>query len=300
MSPTIKKVALAGATGDIGAPVLKALLEANYEVTALTRQTSDHKFPDNVKVAKVDYNSVESLTSALQGQDALISTVAITAGDQQKCLVEAAVAAGVKRLIPSEFGSDPENAKARALPVFAPKVETKKQIEAKCAGTGTTYTFVSNNQFLDWGINSGFMIDVKGKKMNLYDGGNTRFTATPLAFVAEGTVAILSHLDQTANRVVRLHGIALTQNKFLEIAQNVAGKEGWEVTEFASEEKEQDAWKNLKANPENVWGWVPGFLNRSVYAEGFGGDLSERNDNEMLGLKEVSEAEVDEMMRGAV
>lgn len=40
-----------------------------------------------------------------------------------------------------------------------------------------------------------------------------------------------------------------------------------------------------------------GFLKRATFAEGYGSDFIMKNDNEMLGLKEMSEQEVEEVVR---
>lgn len=119
---TIKKVALAGvrisklscwssntdwskASGYVGSAILKELLKSGlFEVTVLTRSSSNHKFPGNVKVAKVDYADLESLSAALAGQDALVSAVENKAVASQRLLIDAAVGEGVKRIIPSEYG----------------------------------------------------------------------------------------------------------------------------------------------------------------------------------------------------
>jgi uncharacterized protein YbjT (DUF2867 family) len=69
----------------------------------LTRESSSNKFPSEVKIAKVDYTNLESLTAALEGQDALVSAVASLAVPSQRLLIDAAVQAGVKRIIPSEY-----------------------------------------------------------------------------------------------------------------------------------------------------------------------------------------------------
>lgn len=51
---------------------------------------------------KVDYTNFESLKKALEGQDALVSAVASLAVPSQMLLIDAAVKASVKRIIPSE------------------------------------------------------------------------------------------------------------------------------------------------------------------------------------------------------
>jgi uncharacterized protein YbjT (DUF2867 family) len=296
MAP-IQKVALAGATGDLGAPALQALLDAGFQVTALTRKSSTHTFPASVKVAEVNYDSLESLNEAIQGHDALISTITTTAIDQQKLLVDAAVATGVKRFIPSEFGCDLHNPKARPLPVYSQKVAIEEYVEQKTKGTATSYTYIFNNIFLDWGITHAFLIDVKNKKLELCDGGETKFTATPLPFVGKAVAAVLKHPHETANRAVRIQGTILTQKKLLEIAKRVLGEEGWEISEAKTEDLEKGSWAALKADPTNVYGWIIGFLKRAIFAEGYGGDFTGNNDNELLGLKELSEKDVEEIIR---
>ncbi|GAB1733565.1 hypothetical protein NU195Hw_g3220t1 [Hortaea werneckii] len=299
----IKKVALAGATGALGAPMLQALLEAGFNVTVLTRPTSTHTFPGNVQVKKVEYHDIESLRSALAGQEALISTITTSAIDQQKLLIDAAIAANVQRIIPSEFGCDLENPKARALPVYADKIELEQYIQTRCRQQSndeegkTTYTFVFNNAFLDWGLDVKFLLDVPGRKMEIYDGGDRIFTTTTLAQVAHGTVEVLQHLEQTANRSVRLHGTGLTQKRLLEIAKRVVGGEGWEVTESDCQTIRKESFAKFEREPANWFGWGIGFLKVAIYGEGFGGDFREENDNALSGVTELDERAVEELIR---
>ncbi|KAE8312184.1 hypothetical protein BDV41DRAFT_578016 [Aspergillus transmontanensis] len=66
MGVKIHKVALAGATGNLGPAILEQLVAANFEVTVLTRINGiTHKFPASVHVASVDYDSLNSLVAAL-------------------------------------------------------------------------------------------------------------------------------------------------------------------------------------------------------------------------------------------
>lgn len=91
----------------MGERVVSALQAANFEVTAVTRGESQATFPDHVAVRRADLSSVESLTAAFAGQDAVVSAVstvfAVIPGAQNP-MIDAAVAAGVKRFIPSEYG----------------------------------------------------------------------------------------------------------------------------------------------------------------------------------------------------
>ncbi|KAK3056357.1 hypothetical protein LTR09_002864 [Extremus antarcticus] len=297
---SIRKVALAGAAGSVGEALIPELVASGFEVTALIRPGSTSTLPSSVKTVTVDFSDVSALTDALTGFDALISTVGSPGIQSQTYMVDAAVAAKVKRFIPSEFGSDMSNARARSLPVYKLKVEVEEYIENALKGSETSYTPVYNSAFLDWGIQRKLLIDIEGKKMEMFDGGEKPYTAAPLSFVAKGVVGILQHPEETANRAVRLHGTSITQKKLLEIAQRVVGKDGWEVVERSSEETEKQSYERLKKDPGNVMGWAIGFLTRSIYGEEFGSDFSGKNDNELLGLKELNEKEVEEVVKGCV
>lgn len=298
----ITKVAIAGASGSLGRPITTALVDAGFTVTALTRPDSKSTFPAGVTAVPVDYTSKSALQSVLTGQDALVSALTSQASSSQENLLEAAAAAGVRRLIPSEFGSDTSNARARALPVYKDKIAIQELVERLCAESQgkTTYTYVLNNAFLDWGVEKSFLIDWKGKTFDLIDGGNGHFTTTPLDMIAQGVVAILQKPEQTANKSIRIQGARLTQRQFLEITQRVVGAEGWTVNEVDSKVLEKQCYEVLKTDPSNVPGWVFGMLKLAVFAEEFGGDYGSEHDNGLLGLKEMSEKDVEEVVRGAI
>lgn len=127
----------------------------------LSRESSKATFPSSVKVLNADYSSLESLTQALKGQDAVVSAVGPEGLLGQALIFDAANAAGVKRFIPSEYGCDTSNEKTSQLPVFGYKVATAKHLETRVAeGADTTYTLLYSGPFLDWGLKMGFLLAV--------------------------------------------------------------------------------------------------------------------------------------------
>lgn len=290
---TITKVVLAGASGSLGKPVLEHLLAANFIVTVLTREDSNSSFPQGVKVAKVDYNSEDSLASALQGQQALISTLSTDSISLQDKLISAAVKARVSRIIPSEFGSDTSLEANKDIPVFHPKIAIEKQLEDAVRQTSgvVSYTCILNNIFLDWGIDHGFLLDAKNKKFTLYDGGNTPFSTTPLHAVAKAVVGVLQHPTETANRAVRVHGRVLTQNQLLELAKKALGEQGWSVTESSTADETKRAWEVFNTNPANVMGWAIGFLKAAIFGREHSPAFG-KVDNELLGIPSVGDEEI--------
>jgi uncharacterized protein YbjT (DUF2867 family) len=133
MTTPIRTVVLAGATSNLSPAILSQLLAANFTVTVLTRHnsTSTPTFPPTVTVHPVDYDSIDSPTTALKGQDAVISTLGSLAISVQTRLIDAALASGVRRFIPSEFGCDTRNALTRKLPIYADKITIQTYLAQK-------------------------------------------------------------------------------------------------------------------------------------------------------------------------
>lgn len=300
MSSPITKVAIAGATGSLGSVITAELVKAGFEVTALTRDASKAKLPSSVKAVSVDYNDLDSLKSALQGQHAVISTLGSQGIGQQELLIDAAIASGVQKILPSDFGSDYEHPENRALPVFKDKVELEEYLHKKVAGTSTTYTNVANNAFLDWGIGAGFLLNVKEKKANLYDGGDISFTATPLYLIGQAVASVLRHPQETANRQVRVHGTTLTINSLLQLVQEQTGKDGWTTEQYDTIEHVKQAYVALKEDPSNFYAWGFPMIFRSALGKGLDTDWSKNNDNALLGIKALTDEEVREIVKTSV
>lgn len=85
------RIALAPATGNLGLPILQAVLNAGLSVTVLSRNggNSSNLTPHpNLSIKEVDFTSVESLTSALFGIDVVVSCVATFAIGSQNPLID--------------------------------------------------------------------------------------------------------------------------------------------------------------------------------------------------------------------
>lgn len=282
---------LVKASGALGAPVLKAILDSGkFNVTVLSRVGSKATFPPSVKVNPVDYSSLEALTAALKGQDAVVSTVGTEGLLGQSVLFDAAVAAGVKRFIPSEFGSDLSNPKTASLPVFGYKVATRKHIEEKVkAGADITYTYIVNAPFLDWGIEVGFLLDYKEGKPRIFNGGDVPFSVTTLASVGLATVGVLINYEETKNRQVTVHDMVITQNQLLEIAKRAAPEKKWSPVPTKTSDVLEAANAALAKGDFSV---MYDFIYVGMFADGYGGKL-ENVENKLLGVPSKTEVDIE-------
>lgn len=104
----VRNVAIVGAGGRSGSAIVRALTAGGkHKVTAITRPDSTNTMPAGIhEVKRVNYDSQASIVEALKGQDVLIITLHVMAPpESQTRLIDAAVEAGVKWIIPNEWGA---------------------------------------------------------------------------------------------------------------------------------------------------------------------------------------------------
>jgi uncharacterized protein YbjT (DUF2867 family) len=129
-----------------------ALLSAKFSVTILSRSESTTPPPVGTTVVKTDYTSVAALSEALRGHDAVVCALGVQGIPDQINVIDAAVAVGIKRVIPGEFGNAPEQKRLEEL-AFA--WEPKKRVldyakEKALANADFTWTALATGNFIDY------------------------------------------------------------------------------------------------------------------------------------------------------
>ena len=109
-----QKIVVAGATGNLGGRIVKALNDRGATVSAVVRESSDPEKlrqleKKGVEILKVDFEDFNALTELLKGASCVVSVLQglhDVIVDAQKHLLDATVAAGVPRFIPSDYSTD--------------------------------------------------------------------------------------------------------------------------------------------------------------------------------------------------
>ncbi|CAI6339383.1 unnamed protein product [Periconia digitata] len=230
---SLKNVALIGASGNLGPAILSNLADASFNVTIISREGSASTFPSNFKVVRADFSSHDSLVAAFKGQDVVIAAVASHALDQQPKIVDAAIAAGVKRFVPSEFGSNTIDPKLNELvPIFGPKLAAVDYLKSK--EDAISWTAFITGPFFDWGLKVGFFgIDGKTKTAKVVDGGKGRWSGTTLNTIGLTVVKSLQNPELTKNQYVAVASFVTTASDIITTAEKFSG-EKWSITDDTS------------------------------------------------------------------
>lgn len=294
-SNNYKNVLLIGATGNVGKYVLPALLaDSTFNVTVLSRANSNATFPSNVKVIKVDYSDVSALTKALANQDVVVSTIGGEglATNFGEVLVQAALDANVKWLIPSEFGSNMDDPSIN-IPFLAPKVVVANLLKKN--QSRIAHTFVTTGAFLDWGFDNGFLgFDINNRTAVLYDQGKNLTSGSTLPTIGKAVVAILRNPQATLNKRVFVADAVFTQQQALALFEKYTNTK-WSVTNVNTANARKEAEENLAKG--NIQQAAVGYILSYAYGGSPGANFEGKTINKDLGVPTIS---LDQIVKEAV
>jgi hypothetical protein len=242
---------------------------------------------------EVDFASVKSLTSALQSQDAVISTIGPAGLESQKLLIDAAVAAGVQRFIPSDFGVCTTSSKVLTLPLYSTLASIRHYLMDKAATSALSYTILAPGSFLEYFLLSPMVVDFKNHAVAFIDGGNNRVSATTISSAGRAVCGILTSFDKTKNRVVYATETILTQKQILDIAKEIKPEIEWTTSNIKSSDILREG---LDAFASGDYSAVRKVLIGTVFGGEEYGTAYDENDNSLLGIEAITQ----EKLRGVI
>lgn len=255
-----------------------------------------------VKFARVDYADPQSFQKPLAGQDAVVSALPRAMVTAQLSLIDVAIAAGVRRFIPSEFGANLQNERARRLVNYRSKVQVEEYLEQKASSGLISYTFIYTNALLDWSIRAGIILDFRRKTISLYNGGDNAVSMTTTATSGCAVAGVLLRPSETKNRAIYVHDTVLSQKELLAYAKEITGSQtAWqeEVVDLVklaeAGTKENSNKVELTAANANMTLFHAGAMSGG-FAQGFGNRYSEA-DNGLLGIQRLSEDALKALLR---
>ncbi|KAJ2439954.1 hypothetical protein GGF42_007787 [Coemansia sp. RSA 2424] len=230
-----RRVALLGGSGPLPASFIEAFKQTGdeFDVTVLTRKESleatkqaINGFPQ-FSVRAIDYEEDESdLVTALQGQQVVISLLALSpiAMQVQTTVFRAALKAGVKWFLPSEFGLDLDVPAIRQSVMFAGKLAMRHDLES----SDMAYTYIATGAFAELFVIPFHDWDTANRTIVVPDSGNmgqTKISFSTRRDIAQYTVAVLRRFNQLKNKTVRVASFTASYIDWIEAIKSVKGVE---------------------------------------------------------------------------
>ncbi len=220
-----KIILVAGGTGNLGGKIINALLEQAAEVRIVARQNSDPgklKRLEKLGVTIFQGNrwKVEELTNACTGVDCVVSALSGLREviiDTQKVLLDAAVAAGVPRFIPSDYSLD-----FTALPPGGNRnLDWRREFHQYLGQAPISATTIFNGAFTDLLTGQMPLVLFKFKRVVYWGNADQRMDFTTMDNTAAFTAK--AALDPSTPRFLRIAGDQVSARDLAAIASAVTG-----------------------------------------------------------------------------
>lgn len=220
-------IVLAGATGALGLLIAHHLRQRGARVRALVRPGAGTKAEalslqlQGVAVQEVNYASVADLTQACTGATCVVSALSglrEVIVDAQARLLEAAVAAGVPRFIPSDFSADFTRLPEGSNRNFDLRREFQRQLDQ----APIQATSILNGMFMEL-LKAQAPMVLQGPRRVLYWGNADQpLDFTTMVNTAEFSAA--AALDPATPRYLRIAGDVASARGLQAAAQAATGK----------------------------------------------------------------------------
>lgn len=220
-------IVVAGATGNLGYRICRELIQKGVHVKAIVRSSSLTEKVEalkkiGVETVEVRLFSTEELTAACRGADCVVSAVTGLRDvivDAQLELLNAAIAAGVPRFIPSDFSSD-----FTTIPKGENRnFDLRKEFHEHLDKSPIKATSVFNGCFADILRYNTSLFNVKENTVAYYDDkADWQIDFTTMDDTAAFTAA--AAIDATAPRFLKIASFRVSPNDLVKLGSMHKGK----------------------------------------------------------------------------
>jgi hypothetical protein len=259
----IKSILVVGATGRFGTYITHALAaqKSSFTRIAVFNDTSRPASPEKESTLSAFHSEgVEVVVGhgytspdPFREFDCIIMALGNHALDQQKTIIDTAIAAGVRHFYPSEFGADLLVGQNWTQRYYRYKVLTRQHLEKRAQDTPDLgWTYLTIGRLTEWAVLGHFGFDNKNHRAQIYGTGEGRqsLLSTPdtVAYLIETLKDPLPDVGADVGstkgrrRTYRMNGSSPTWDDIFETLKDITGKE-YQVTyldvESAKEEELQ-------------------------------------------------------------
>ncbi|MGO9619691.1 MAG: NmrA family NAD(P)-binding protein [Bryobacteraceae bacterium] len=219
-------VVVAGATGNLGGRIVRALLERGASIRALVRHGTarDRLEPLQklgITIASVDLSRASQVAPACSGASCVVSALSGLRDvivEAQTVLLDAAINAGVPRFIPSDYSID--------FTKFPPgenrNLDLRRDFHKRLAQKSISATTIFNGAFADMLTGQMPLILFKLKRVLCWGNPDQRMDFTTIDNTAAFTAS--AALDPSTPRFLRIAGDQLSARELTAVVGEVTGK----------------------------------------------------------------------------
>lgn len=220
------RIAVAGATGNLGGRIVKALLERGADVAALVRRGSARERVQPLQelgatITPVDWSSVPELTRACSGASSVVSALQGLRDvivDAQTLLLDAAILGGVPRFIPSDYSIDFTRLQTGENRNF----DLRREFHERLDKTSMAATTIFNGAFADMLTGQMPLILFRVRRVLYWGNPDQRMDFTTIDDTAAFTAS--AALDPSTPRFLRIAGDQLSARELAEVVGEVYGQ----------------------------------------------------------------------------
>ena len=221
-----KLIVLAGATGNLGGRIARALLQRGAGVIALVRDGSAPSKIEELRtlgatIAEVDFSNLAAVTSACSGASCVVSALSglrEVIVDSQTLLLDAALKAGVRRFIPSDYCID----FTKLPPGTNRNLDWRREFRERVDRAALAATSILNGAFAEMLTGQAPIILFKWKRVLYWEDADQRMDFTTIDDTAAFTAA--AALDSSAPRFLRIAGEQISARGLVSAASEVTGE----------------------------------------------------------------------------
>ncbi|WP_420594143.1 NmrA family NAD(P)-binding protein [Deinococcus sp.] len=218
-------IVLAGAAGDLGTRIAKALVARGASVRALIRPNASaadrtHLTALGLTLAEADPADVAALATAMQGASCVVSALNGLHNvivERQSVLLDAAVQAGVPRFIPSDYSED----FTRTTRGDNRNLDLRREFMGRADRASLQVTTILNGAFMDMLGNEMPIIQPRIHRVLYWVSADQ-----PMDFTTKDDVAAYvaaAALDDTTPRILRIAGDTLSARELAGVMSDVTG-----------------------------------------------------------------------------
>ncbi len=219
-------IVVAGASGNLGERIVKALLAREAGVRVLLRGETTREKAEKLQqlgaaVVTVDWNSGSELATACAGVSCVVSALAGLQDvivEKQAALLEAAIKAGVPRFIPSDYSID-----FTKLPAGKNRnLDLRRDFHERLDRTSIAATSILSGAFAELLTGQAPIILFKRKRVLYWHDADQRMDFTTMDDTAAFTAA--AALDRSTPRILRIAGDQISARELAVLMSELAGE----------------------------------------------------------------------------